>query len=237
MIENRFILIINCCIISLYSSCISAANVPPSSFPSNWRRRYNEDDIPIMDNGIGRRPFNREDRSNNSSRRKRRRRREGDNEPPFFLLNEDSDDHDGHPRQYKRKHRSNKQQQPLDSFRNYIIDKTGMQIPNININFDPITIIKLRKSWSNILPFGIIRIGADFETHRLSGGGLWRVRGCIEDTLLGGRFTIKERRKIGRDDDDDEEDDRAILLEYTKSWLFAGGGKSMREPCCSLGFH
>ena len=222
MIENRFIVIIICCIASLLgSSCISA-NVPPSSFPSSyndWRRRHNEDDIPIMGNGRRRR-F-----KNTSRRSRRRRRRNDDNEPPFFLLNEDSDDHDGHQRhkqQYKRKHRKNKQ--PIDSVRAYIMDKTGMQIPHININFDPITIIKLRKSWSNIIPWGIIRIGADFETHRLSGGGLWRVRGCIEDTLLGGRFTIKERRKISRDDED-EDGDRAILLEYTKSWLFAGGGK------------
>ena len=99
-----------------------------------------------------------------------------------------------------------------------------MQIPNININFDPITIIKLRKSWPNIIPFGIVRIGADFETHRFGGHGLWRIRGCIEDTLLSGRFTIKQRRKISREEEEDD-DDRAVLLEYTKSWLFAGGGK------------
>jgi len=189
-------------------------------------------------NARRRRRFN---KSNNKSRR--RRRRKDDNEPPFFLLNEDSDDddHDGHQRhkqKYKRKHRNNntQQTQPIDSVRQYIIDKTGMQIPHININFDPITIIKLRKSWSNIIPFGIVRIGADFETHRLSGGGLWRIRGCIEDRLLGGRFTVKERRRLNRDDDDD---DRAVLVEYTKSWLFSGGGKSMRcvisiKLCLSL---
>jgi len=173
------------------------------------------------------------DRSNNnkrSSRRRRRRRKSDDNEPPFFLLNEDSDDDNGHQRyrqsQYKRKHRNNKQQQPLDSVRHYIIDKTGMQIPNININFDPITIIKLRKSLSNIIPYGIVRIGADFESSHRLGHGLWRIRGCIEDTLLGGRFTVKQRRRLSRDDDDnDDDDDRSILLEYTKSWLFAEGGK------------
>ena len=181
-----------------------------------------------MGNGRRRR-FNREDRNNSnkrSSRRRRRRRKDDNDDPAFFLLDEDSDDDNGHQRhnqQYKRKHTKNKQ--PLDSVRQYIIDKTGMQIPNININFDPITIIKLRKSWSNIIPFGIVRVGADFETHRL-GHGLWRIRGCIEDTLLGGRFTVKQRRKISRDEeDDDDDDDRAVLLEYTKSWLFAGGGK------------
>ncbi|KAL9180735.1 hypothetical protein ACHAXT_011188 [Thalassiosira profunda] len=95
------------------------------------------------------------------------------------------------------------------------MEKTGVHIPRINVNFDPITILKIRKSLPNVIPGAIIRVGADFETHRLGRAGLWRVRGCIEDKLFGGRFTLRERRSEG---------ERSVLMEYSKSWLFAGSG-------------
>ena len=103
----------------------------------------------------------------------------------------------------------------LDSFRRWTINKTGIHVPSINLHFEPITTLKLRKSWYNVIPGAIIRVGADFETHRRLGKGIWRLRGCLEDTLIGGRFTIKEKRR----------GDRGILMEYSKSWLFAGAGK------------
>merc|ERR1712194_671648 len=95
-------------------------------------------------------------------------------------------------RRHQRTNRKNKQ--ALDSCRRWVLDKTGVRIPGLNIHFDPITTLKIRKSWHNIVPGAILRIGADFETHRL-GKGLWKLRGCIEDKLIGGRFTIKERKK------------------------------------------
>ena len=65
------------------------------------------------------------------------------------------------------------------------------------------------------MPGAIVRVGADFETQHRLGGGIWRLRGCLEDKFLGGRFTLKSKR----------DGDRGVIMEYTKSWLFAGTGE------------
>ncbi|KAL3816045.1 hypothetical protein ACHAXA_010350 [Cyclostephanos tholiformis] len=115
----------------------------------------------------------------------------------------------------------------------------GMRIPRIDLHFDPITILKIRKSWHDVIPGAILRVGADFVSHRRLGGwgGAWRLRGCVEDRLIGGRLTIREshgrRRRVGGEDEEDENDDvdddandRAVLVEYSKSWLFSGAGST-----------
>jgi len=177
-------------------------------------------------------------RHRRSNRSRKRRRDDGDasssddgrdnDDPPLFFLNQDYEDEDQWREQYEydrqRRRRQQRQQsqrknnnnQPLDSFRRWAVDKTGVHIPRVNLHFDPITIVKIRKSWYDMVPGAIIRVGADFETHRRLGKGLWRLRGCVEDKLIGGRFTIKERKN--------GDDDRAVLMEYSKSWLFAGTG-------------
>ena len=63
-------------------------------------------------------------------------------------------------------------------------------------------------------------LGADFETHRLE-GGLWRIRGCVEDKIIGGRFTIRKQQQGGYNNNGSG----SVLLEYSKSWLFAESGK------------
>lgn len=218
------------------STFASAATISPSGSPlSSWggnaSYRRNED-IPIMGDNFRRRPKeggrSRPRNLRRRSKRSRRRRQDGatdddpydasddGDDPPLFFLDESDDDQlrgrHVNDRQRKRR-RLNGQHLDLDSFRRWALDKTGVHIPRLNLHFDPITILKIRKSWP--IPGAIIRVGADFETHRL-GGGLWRLRGCVEDKLIGGRFTIKERK---------HGDDRAVLMEYSKSWLFAGVGK------------
>ena len=206
------------------------------------------DDIPIMGDHFRRRPRTKSDvdasrcrkrsrgpSSNLSGRRRRDRdatidsdtlfdESDDDIKPPYFLDQIDDDQEEWrHQYEYNKRRRKlhRRKNNTLDSFRSWAMDKTGVHIPRINLHFDPITILKIRKSWHNIIPGAIIRVGADFETHRL-GRGLWRLRGCVEDKFIGGRFTIKERR---RSMDTKNEEDRAVLMEYSKSWLFAGTGK------------
>ena len=103
------------------------------------------------------------------------------------------------------------------------VDHVVKWIPKISVGFDPITTLKLRKSWDNILPWAIIRVGADLETHRL-GRGVWKLRGCLEDKLIGGRFSLNERY-------DRDSDQRSLLLGYSKSWFIAndyGAGSGTR---------
>ncbi|KAL7471775.1 hypothetical protein ACHAXS_012068 [Conticribra weissflogii] len=102
----------------------------------------------------------------------------------------------------------------INSFRRWTYEKTGFYIPKININFEPVTSLKLRKSWHNVIPGAIIRVGADFETQTMMGTGVWRLRGCLEDKLIGGRFSIKGKRSRSG----------GQLVEYSKSWLFPGAG-------------
>ena len=219
--------------------CIASAAVPPPSPSTSWGRMNNEsyrrnEDIPIMGDHFLRR--GRKDSESKPDRKIRRRfkrsktRDEDRIDEALFFLDQDSDDihqFERHHQTYydrRRRRRKGKNNQHLDSFRSWALDKTGVHIPRVNVYFDPITILKLRKSW-HYIPGVIILLGADFQPHRL-GGGLWRIRGCIEDKFLGGRFTIKERRtqQHNGNDEDDDRDDRSILVEYSKSWLFAGAG-------------
>mmetsp|Transcript_25456 Transcript_25456/g.58131 ORF Transcript_25456/g.58131 Transcript_25456/m.58131 type:complete len:322 (-) Transcript_25456:29-994(-) len=166
--------------------------------------------------------------------RRRRRRRSGTrdaeiNDPPMFggedvIENADPLNlhKDSRPLRYtsiKRRHVP----APFDNFVKWIHDKSGIEIPRISVGFDPITTLKLRKSWENILPWAIIRLGADLETHRL-GRGAWKLRGCLEDKIIGGRFSLNER--YNRDTDQ-----RALLVGYSKSWFIAndyGAGSGTR---------
>ena len=112
---------------------------------------------------------------------------------------------------------------PVDHVVKWIQDKTGIDVPKISVGFDPITTLKLRKSWENILPWAIIRVGADLETHRL-GRGVWKLRGCLEDKLIGGRFSLNERYNRVNDQ-------RALLVGYSKSWFIPndyGAGSGTR---------
>lgn len=215
---------------------VAAAKVPPqSAASSSWGRNNPDDDIPIMggDHFRDRRSrlgiFGR--RSKRSSRRNHRDDditiddsddKYADEPPPFFFGQDDFDDDDNWPkREQNRRHkrrRKPKINHPFDSFRHWALETTGVHIPRINLHIDPITILKLRKSWHNIIPGAIIRIGADLESK-----GVWRLRGCVEDKLIGGRFTIKKMKYA---DDELEEDGRAVLMEYSKSWLFAGAGST-----------
>lgn len=101
------------------------------------------------------------------------------------------------------------------SLRQWTYEKTGFYIPKINLHFEPVTTLKLRKSWHNVIPGAIIRVGADFETQTMMGTGVWRLRGCLEDKLIGGRFSIKGKKSRSG----------GALVEYSKSWLFPGAGK------------
>ena len=208
---------------------------------NSYRSTSPDDDIPIMGKDHFRnRPKMNGDVSRRRSQRTaaRRRRRvngsdgadkngsshewENNNEPPIFLgddhyVDDDNGD-DVWPQRkyYDRRHKRRKQKanhHPFDSFRHWALDKTGVHIPRINLHVDPITILKIRKSWHTIIPGAIIRAGADFESK-----GAWRLRGCVEDKLIGGRLTIKKMKN-------EDNDDRAVLMEYSKSWLFAGAGK------------
>lgn len=151
-----------------------------------------------------------------------------DASPPFFYDQEDNIDWrdqyelDKMRRRWHRDNNNNKRNNaaeygipsPWESLRQWTISRTGVRIPQINFHFDPITILKIRKSWNNVIPGVIVRVGADFETHYRVGGGLWKLRACLEDKFLGGRFTMKRKRDGGK----------GVIMEYTKSWLFAGTG-------------
>ncbi|KAL7541899.1 hypothetical protein ACHAXR_011339 [Thalassiosira sp. AJA248-18] len=222
-------------IILIGLAAFATATAPPSGSPSaSWRvgndagsYRRNED-IPIMGDHSSRRR-SKDSGSKNKKRRRHSKTRKVDtcdtsddgDDPPFFFLdqgydNDQWDDQYEYERQRRRRQRNQtNNNQPLDSIRRWALDKTGVHIPRVNLHFDPVTILKIRKSWHNAVPGAIVRVGADLETHRL-GRGVWRLRGCIEDKLIGGRFTMKQRKITG--------DDRAVLMEYSKSWLFAGAG-------------
>ena len=228
------------------STFASAAAVPSPGSSAHWRggneSYLRNEDIPIMGDHFRPRSKNGTGPTGGKQRRRSKRSRkrhrdddaydmsdDGDDDPPPFFLDQDDDDdqwRDQHEydrqRRRQRQRINQKNNQPLDSFRRWALDKTGVHIPRVNLHFDPITTLKIRKSWHDIVPGAIIRIGADFETHRL-GKGLWRLRGCIEDKLVGGRLTIKERKN--------GDDDRAVLMEYSKSWLFAGAGKRYTAYC------
>ena len=171
-----------------------------------------------------------------------------DRGPPLFFMGQyddsdyDSDDgrrRDRYERDRRRRtkgrrggrgrgRRNDDGRRPLDPVRRWALEKTGMRIPRIHVHFDPVTILKLRKSWHGVVPGAVVRVGADFETHRgrSGGGGAWRLRGCVEDKLIGGRLTIREGRRGGRGRrDDDGGIGRAVLVEYSKSWLFPGAGE------------
>lgn len=188
--------------------------------------RGDGDDVPIVGDNFRRRKDIR--------RRKRRRSKQqpdtGDSDdeaPPFFYDREYNIDWreqyeiDKIRRRRKRRERKANdaeygiQPSPWNSLRQWTFSKTGIHIPRINVHFDPITILKIRKSWHNIIPGAIVRLGADFETQHRLGGGIWRLRGCLEDKYIGGRFTLRSKG----------DKYRGAVLEYTKSWLFAGAGK------------
>lgn len=217
-----------------------AAKLPPQSgtsssiSPTSWGHN---DDIPIMggdhfrDRGATSRLGVFRRRSKRNRRRSRRdddittdenggNAHDDDDDVPH-LRHDDFDDYDGwphyeyDPRLTRRKSKRNNHHHPFDSFRHWALETSGVHIPRINLHLNPITIFKIRKSWHSIIPGAIIRAGADFESK-----GVWRLRGCVEDKLIGGRFTIKNMKHA-----EDVDDDRAVLLEYSKSWLFAGAGK------------
>ena len=209
---------------------VASAIVPPHS-SYFWRGlkddyRRDGDDVPIVgDNFRGRKDV-----------RKRKRRRSNqppdnsdsdDDRIPFFYDREyDIDWREQYELDKLRRRRKRRQQKandakhgmqpsPWNSLRQWTFTKTGIHIPRINLHFDPITILKIRKSWHNIIPGAIVRVGADFETQHRLGGGIWRLRGCLEDKLLGGRFTMKSKG----------DRERGFVMEYAKSWLFSGTGK------------
>jgi hypothetical protein len=219
-------------------SNVSSAIIPPRS-PSFWNGDYRRDgdDVPIVgDNIIIRR--------NQRGKRRRRRPKSNDSDdndaPPFFYDQEyDIDWREQYEfdklRRRRHRHINRKENEaeygpssPWNTVRQWTLAKTGIRIPRINFHFDPITILKLRKSWHNIVPGAIVRVGADFETQHRLGGGVWRLRGCLEDKILGGRFTMKGKRN----------GDRGVVMEYAKSWLFAGTGELDRDEveclivCC-----
>ena len=176
-----------------------------------------------------------------------------DRGPPLFFSgryddSESDDDDDGRRRdryERDRRRRTNgrrggrggrrdddgrRRRPPLDPARRWALEKTGVRIPRIRVHFDPATILKLRKSWHGVVPGAIVRVGADFETRRGRlgglGGGAWRLRGCVEDKLIGGRLTIREGGgRGGRGGRGDDGGGRSVLVEYSKSWLFPGAGE------------
>ncbi len=238
---------------------VGAEKLPSAS--SSWGRnnkanyRSNpDDDIPIVGGdhfrdhskkGVGKSRLGMLGRR--SKRKLKRRRRDDDividddvadgydDVPlPFFFEQDefDHDDDDGWPQRefYDRRHKRRKSKinhhHPFDSFRHWAFDTTGVHIPRINLHLNPITIIKMRKAWHNLIPGAVVRAGADFESR-----GVWRFRGCVEDKLIGGRFTIKKMKYV----EDEEDDNRVVLMEYSKSWLIPGAGKLGR--CDSTYLH
>ncbi len=234
---------------------IAQANIPTGPHSGNKSdacsiSNNDEEDIPIISDQFQRRRSN-DKRRRSGSRRSRTRRRHkqedngesdvDDNIPAFSFFGDDDEYDDmGYEREQirRRRRKRNRYTQAddqskvmfglgahIDSLRSWTEAKTGVRIPRINIHCDPVTILKLRKAWS--VPGMIFKVGADFETHRLS-GGYWRLRACCEDKLIHGRITIKE---VQSSDDDDEND---ILLEYSKSWKFANTvGAATRFNLCA----
>lgn len=226
----------------------SQSGSPPESL--SWGRNGNtnyrsnpDDDIPIVGGdhfrdrskrGDGRSGLGRFGRGSKRSLRRRRRSRNieddiaidddgkfahDDEPPPFFFEQDDfNDDGDGWPRRHKRRKSKINHHHPFESFRYWALETTGVHIPRINLHLDPITILKIRKSWHNIIPGAIIRAGADIESH-----GVWRVRGCVEDKLVGGRLTIKNMKHGGVENDEDQ----TFVMEYSKSWLLSGAGERL----------
>mmetsp|Transcript_26303 Transcript_26303/g.40472 ORF Transcript_26303/g.40472 Transcript_26303/m.40472 type:complete len:371 (+) Transcript_26303:98-1210(+) len=235
---------------------------PHSGNKSNtYSTNNDEEDIPIISDQFQHRRSNNERRrsgrsnSVDDSRRSRtRRRRHEDNGgsesdvdddiPSFSFFSDDEYDDMGYERERIRQRRSRSRKRRnqytqdddqskvmfglgahIDSLRSWTESKTGVRIPRINIHCDPVTILKIRKAWS--VPGVIFRVGADFETYRLS-GGYWRFRACCEDKLIHGRFTIKEVQS------NDDEDDNDVLIEYSKSWMFANTvGAATRFNLCA----
>lgn len=214
-------------IASSRSGSITSAVVPPQS-GSFWGRKgdyQRSDDVPIVGDSFRRRKRG----TRRRSRLSKAEDTDSDDEPiPFFYDREDDIDWRAQyelDKKLRRRHHKNNNRldneaefgviSPWKSLRQWTYNKTGVRIPRINFHFDPITILKVRKSWHNIVPGAIVRVGADFETQHRLGGGIWRLRGCLEDKLFGGRFTLKSKQN----------DDKGAIMEYTKSWLIAGTGE------------
>ena len=251
------------CVFVTFFECIpgtSANKLPTGPHSGNKSNLFSpaEDDIPIIsDNVHQRRESNgKRRRSSRSSRIRRSSRKRGqesdaDDDIPGFTFS-DGNDYDvfyDTPMSYeserrsrrirsRRRNRYQKSGQPsyglgahIDSLRTWTEAKTGFRLPRINVQCDPVTILKVRKAWS--LPGVIFRIGADFETYRLS-GGFWKFRACCEDKLIGGRFTVKE---VQSEDEDGHGHD--VLIEYSKSWMFASAGAAMTRfnLCAAYDIH
>ena len=247
-----------CCVLAavvflLFGSSLvvsAAANkLPTGPHSGNRFTSAEDDDIPIISDQFHRRRRESNGERRRSGRNSRRRRSssrrrqheeesdvDGDAIPsfPFFAGdNYDAFDDMGYQKRSRRRNRYN-QSDPLlfglgaqiDSLRTWTEAKTGFRLPRINIHCDPVTILKVRKAWTK-LPGVIFRIGADFETYRLS-GGYWKFRACCEDKFIGGRLTIKE---VPSDHGDGGND---VLVEYSKSWMFAGvGAATTRFNLCA----
>lgn len=224
---------------------VEANEIPIGPHFSGYNNPYQDDDVPVIkDLSRRRRESNswKSDRSSRNSRgrrssRRRKQEEESDVEDydiPSFSLFGDEDEYDDmcyereriRRRRNRKKTRHNRPEQSklfglgaqFDLLRTWTEAKTGVRLPRINIECDPVTILKVRKAWS--LPGVIFRIGADFETYRLN-GGFWKFRACCEDKLIGGRFVIKEVKRYDGGCDD-------LLVEYSKSWIFDGVGAATR---------
>lgn len=210
-------------------SAVASAIIPPRP-GSSWGRLNELDDVPIIgDNFFGRRKrrSRRRQRPNTSHDNQDSDDSDSDAMPPYFLNREDNSrwrEQYEFDRMQRRRYRNENRKSdeaefgtssPLNSFREWTCAKTGIYIPRINFHFDPITILKIRKSWQSVIPGAVIRVGADFETQHRLGRGIWRLRGCLEDKFLGGRFTLKGKRN----------GDKGVIMEYSKSWLFESTGK------------
>lgn len=230
---------------------VSQANIPTGPHAGNKNDVYStnndEEDIPII-SGKFQRPGRTSSIGRGRSPTRRRQQQDNaesdvDDDIPslsFFGVDDEYDDMGYEREQIRQRRRRRRRVQHtqaddqskvfglgahIDSLRSWTEAKTGVRIPRINIHCDPVTILKVRKAWS--IPGVIFRIGADFETHRLS-GGYWRFRACCEDKLVHGRFTIKEVQSS------DDEDDSDVLVEYSKSWMFANTvGAATRFNLCA----
>jgi hypothetical protein len=250
-----------CILIFIGNILLAQANKPigpHSGKKNNVYSTNNEEDIPIIsdqfqrrrsDDGERRRSGRRNSSSGRQRSRTRRRQQEdyeesdADDDIPSFSFFGDDDEYDdmSYERERIRQRRSRSRNRcnqtgdqsnvmfglgaHVDSLRSWTQAKTGIRIPRINVHCDPVTILKIRKAWS--VPGVIFRIGADFETYRLS-GGYWRFRACCEDKLIHGRFTIKEVQSSNDGDGSD------VLVEYSKSWMFANTvGAATRFNLCA----
>jgi len=114
--------------------------------------------------GVGRPPLSSRGRDDDSDSDRRRRGRGGRNRSR-------------RGRRRRRRSRNNDYDR-LGPFRRWAHERAGVRVPRINVRFDPVTVLKIRKSWHGVLPWAVIRVGADLETHRL-GMDAWRLRGCL----------------------------------------------------------